>query len=103
MGKRERGVSGGRTGSGTNRSQSSVDQYRRRLGQHETFEVGRRKKERAQHSRDIAETKTNKSWRDFLLYVVLLLALMGLVYAFVAFELSSVLSSVLGRITQASQ
>ena len=68
--------------------QSSVENYRKKLGQHEKHVATSRHRPRAMRTKDIAQAKYSKPLKNIALYVVLLLVVIAVVYFVSVFKVS---------------
>lgn len=67
--------------------ETSVEQYRKRLGQHEKHPLLGRHKEKAYQAKDVAVAKTSKPLQTALLFLVMTLCIALLVYFSITYQL----------------
>ena len=67
--------------------ESSVDQYRKRLGQHEKYPLVGRHKEKVYRAKDVSASKSSKPLQTIVLFLVAVLCLALLAYFAIAYQL----------------
>ena len=67
--------------------ETSVEQYRRRLGQHEKHPLLGRHKDKAYRAKDVSDAKSSKPLATILLFMVAVVCIALLVYFTITYQL----------------
>ena len=67
--------------------ETSVEQYRRRLGQHEKHPLLGRHKEKAYRAKDVSVAKSSKPLQTIVLFLAMVVCIALLVYFSIAYQL----------------
>lgn len=74
---------------GKKNRETTVEQYRRRLGQHEKHSIVGRHKEKAYQAKELSQAKKSKPLLTIVLFLIMIVCFALLIYFFITYMITS--------------